>query len=216
MGVLLNPFVLATGDGPPPTPDVNVWTLDFINEVYTKNGSPVVLADIIDKPARVGASGLEILDNDVAGGVFAAGDFLTDLITMSWTNVIEWEELAGVDYTELLYIWESGNHHHFGIDNTGAGTIDTYDTGSTIREIFDTGAYLAGVHKVAVTRTDSLLSVSTDGNAVVTDASVQSLDLQEIATFGGPNDGSSYKGFFIRSIALMPPVADAALPGLSA
>ncbi|MES0071945.1 hypothetical protein [Mesorhizobium sp. M0058] len=214
MSFMINPFILATGGGPPPV-GIGTWSLDFLNEVYTKDAGTVAIADIVDKPARVGASGLEILDNDVAGGVLAIGDLLIDLITVDWTIVIEWEELSGVDYTELIYIWESGNHHHFAIDNTGSGTIDAYDTGSTIREIFDTGAYLTGVHKVALTRTDSLLSVSTDGNAVVTDASAQSLDPQEIASFGGPNDGSSYKGFFIRSITLMAPVAYAALPGLS-
>lgn len=194
----------------------NSWSLDFLNEVYTKNGVLVLLADIVDKPGRVGASGLEILDNDINGGVFAIGDFLTDLITMNWTIVIEWQQLAGVDYTELFYIWESGSHHHLAIDNTGVGTIDAYDSGPIVREIFNPGSYLTGNHKSALTRTDDNLSVSTDGSAVATDVSAQSLNPMEIATFGGPEDGSSYKGLFVRKVRLIPPASTASLPTLSA
>jgi hypothetical protein len=203
------------GGGPGPVGDP-LASLNFLTEVYTVHGATVTAADVIDKPARVGASGLEILDNDPDGSVLAIGDFLADLITADWTIVIEWEELTSADDTELIYICESVDHHHIAIDRTGPGDIEGYASGSGVRLIANTGPFFTGVHKVAMTRKNAKVSMSTDGSSAATDTSSQTINPMEVVSFGGPADGS-FNRTFIRTVTLYPPQDDdAVLPGLSA
>lgn len=197
------------------------WSLDFLGEVYTNNGSPVTLADIIDKPARVGASGLEILDNDVDGVVSAIGDLLTDFLTMDWTVVIEWDELTSDDSTYLLYLFEApgGDNHWMVIERSNAFTglrVDAHEGSNITRHVEINTSHGPGVHKIAVTRTNGFLSVSCDGSAVDTVVATPLMNPMATASFGGDPTDQSYNGTFIRTVALMAPVADAALPGLSA
>ncbi|WP_301004810.1 hypothetical protein, partial [Mesorhizobium sp.] len=109
-GFYTNVAAMAPPSGFVPPPPIGDWSLDFINEVYTLNGAPVALADIIAKPERVGANGLEILDNDTDGSVSIIGALLTDLITAAWTVVIEFEKVAIGTLAELLFV--GGDDHH--------------------------------------------------------------------------------------------------------
>ncbi|MER9005907.1 hypothetical protein NKI15_19950 [Mesorhizobium sp. M0862] len=205
-------------DPDPIDPSVDaVWALDFLAETYTHLASPATLADIIDKPARVGASGLEILQEDADGVVSAIGDFLTDLLTLNWTIVIEWEELTSSFFTELLFLFEPGNHHSMAIDRFGSVGLPMqgYESGVQGREVNNTDTFGPGVHKVAFTSTAiSGISMSTDGGTVSSDTSPRDIDPMVTASFGGPPDGS-YNACFIRKMYLLPPRDDADLPGLS-
>ncbi|WP_027037870.1 hypothetical protein [Mesorhizobium ciceri] len=190
---------------------------DYIGGVYELAGSPLAASDIIDKPGRIGASGLEILDNDVDGIVSAIGDYLALLLTLNWTVVIEWEELTSSGYTELLLLEEFGNNHSMGIDRVGSAGLPMqgYESGVQGREVNNTDTYGPGVHKVAFTSTVSGISMSTDGGAVSSDSSPRDIDPLVAASFGGPADGS-YNGTFIRRVTLYAPLDDIWLPSLSA
>lgn len=80
-----------------------VASIDFANDVYTVNGSTVVLSDIIDQPSRRSASGLSCKRTAVQGGggsaavVRAIGVLLDVLLAADWTIVFEYETTT--DYT---------------------------------------------------------------------------------------------------------------------
>ncbi|TIX28934.1 hypothetical protein [Mesorhizobium sp.] len=213
---------MASGEGPPPTPDVHLWNLDFLNEVYTKDGSPVVLADIIDKPARVGASGLEIIaDPDPDGYVLTAGDLLTDFVSLDWTVVIEWEELSSTSYSEILVLQDLANgFHNVWVENamgSGMPNLNVDETSNITRQLTDNMLYGAGVHKLAFTRTTSRIAISVDGGTAIVNMTPEaSGNTVDTAAFGGYPGYGTVNGFYIRTMTLTPPVDDAALPGLSA
>ncbi|RWG54852.1 MAG: hypothetical protein EOQ64_18895 [Mesorhizobium sp.] len=194
----------------------NAWNLDFLDEVYTLNGSPVLLADIVDKPERVGANGLEILDNDVNGSVSAIGALLTDLIAADWTAVVGFEKAASGGFSELLYVGDIDLNHSIFVDLYTS--MQGGDSGFVIRPISNAGDYRSGVHKVAFTRTNAIAAISTDGGSAVADTTLNdTLNPMAIAAFGGlPSPDGSYDACYIRTFQLMAPVSTGALPSLSA
>ncbi|MER8923433.1 hypothetical protein [Mesorhizobium sp. M0802] len=206
-----------TDDPPDPIdPAVDALVvLDFLAETYTRLGETVMLADIIDKPERVGASGLEILDNDVNGSVSIVGDLLADLITADWTVVIEFEKVAIDTLAELLFLGDVDVNHTIGFDVYNS--MQGYDSGFVVRQIENVGEYRSGVHKAAFTRTNAKVSISTDGSAVDTNTTPNTtLNPMVVAAFGGfPFPDESYDACFIRKFYLLPPQDDANLPGLS-
>ncbi|MER9449328.1 hypothetical protein [Mesorhizobium sp. M0254] len=193
--------------------------LDFMAETYTVRGSTAAAVDVIDKPERVGASGLEIPLEDADGAVSAIGDFLTDLLTMDWTVVIEWEELTTDGATYLLYL--AGDDASLVIERSTAFTglrVDTREESFNTRNVEINTSHGPGVHKIAVTRTDDFISMSCDGSDVVTQVVAPiSMGPIETASFGGdPTEGyGSNNNTFIRKFYLLPPQDDANLPGLS-
>ncbi|RWD60680.1 MAG: hypothetical protein EOS36_20195 [Mesorhizobium sp.] len=198
------------------------WSLDFLNEVYTRNGSTVLLADIIDKPGRVGANGLEIVaDPDPDGYVLAAGDLLTELVGLDWTVVIEWEELSSASYSEILVLQDLANgFHSVWVENAmGAGTpnLNVAEDAEIGRDLVDETLYGAGVHKLAFTRTPSLIAISVDGGAAIVNTTPEtSGNPIDTAGFGGFPGYGTVNGFYVRTFRLIPPVASSLLPSLSA
>jgi hypothetical protein len=196
------------------------WSLDYLSEIYTNNGSPVAIADIIDKPSRVGASGLEILDNDVDGVVDSLGDYLAAYQTMNWTTTIEWEELTTDGATYLLYLVDAGLSQSLVIERSTAFTglrVDAHESSFVIRNVEIDTSHGPGVHKIAVTRTNDRLSFSCDGSSVVNDTMANTtMNPMATASFGGDPNDQSYNGTFIRKVTLTAPVDDAVLPTLSA
>ncbi|ESY82449.1 hypothetical protein X740_04430 [Mesorhizobium sp. LNHC221B00] len=193
---------------------------DYINEVYELAGSPVAAASIIDKPARIGVSGLEILNDDVDGVVAAIADYLALLLTLDWTVVIEWDELTTDGATYLLYLADVDDNHTFRIERSTAFTglrVDAHEASFNTRNVEINTSHGPGVHKIAVTRTNDFLSISCDGSAVVTQVVAPiSMNPMATASFGGDPTDQSYNGTFIRKVTLYAPLADIWLPALSA
>ncbi|MER9356175.1 hypothetical protein NKI61_23230 [Mesorhizobium sp. M0514] len=195
--------------------------LDFLAETYTVHGSTAAAVDVIDKPERVGASGLEIPLEEADGVVSAIGDCLADLLTMYWTVVIEWEELTTDGATYLLYLADVDDNHTIVIERSTAFTglrVDTHEASNNTRNVEINTSHGPGVHKIAVTRTDAFISMSCDGSDVVTQVVAPiSMNPMATASFGGdPTEGyGSNNNTFIRKFYLLPPRDDAYLPGLS-
>ncbi|TGQ69508.1 hypothetical protein EN829_015090 [Mesorhizobium sp. M00.F.Ca.ET.186.01.1.1] len=194
--------------------------LDFLAETYAVHGATAVAADVIDKPARVGGSGLEILDNDVDGVVSAIGNFDSDWLTANWTSFIEWQEVADTASTYVLWMAETVDFHSVSIVRGSAfesNPVHAGDSSTITRHIDITGPFTAGIHRIAMTRTNGKVSVSVDGGAVQTNTTPNTtLNAMMTASFGGDPTDQSYNGCFIRKVKLMTPQADALLPALSA
>lgn len=195
-----------------------IASIDFVAGSYTVNGITKTAADIIDKPARVGASGLQILDDDMDGVVATIGDLLTVLLSANWTLVIEYQELATTYITSLLNITDDGP----GFSNTWAvdgkpaiSRVDYAENTGSFREIQYAASLGLGVHRVAVTRTSDKLAIAVDGATVQTYSASTTATFTS-ACFGGQVGGASYNGTYIRSLTVYDPQIDVALQSLSA
>lgn len=193
---------------------------NYVEGIYEIAGSSAAAADIIDKPARIGGSGLEILDNDVDGVVSPIGDYLALWLTLDWTVKIVWEELTTDGATYLLYLFEmlGGDQHSFLIERSTAFTglrVDAHEGSNITRDVQINTSHGPGIHTIVVTRTDDRLSISCDGSAVVTVTATPTMNAMATASFGGDLD-QSYNGCFIREQTLYAPLDDIFLPALSA
>ena len=191
-------------------------SIDFINEVYTIDGVGYAASDIIDKPGRVGASGLEILDDDADGVVEAIGDLQAAILTAHWTIVIEYEVLdPSAGFSTVLSMKDDESSQTFEVYSSDSD-LEAYDNnGDDIREVAVTISSSAGIRRVAITRTTSELSIAGDGGAADT-VTLPSVFIATSASFGGFVGGDSFEGCFIRTLDIMAPVDAAELPGLSA
>jgi len=194
--------------------------IDFVAGTYAVHGVSVTAADIIDKPERIGASGLEILDNDPDGVVSAIGDFMTDLLGMDWTVVIEWDEQTTDGATYLLYFVDAGLSQNLVIERSTAFAnlrVDVSETSFNSRYVENTTSHGPGIHTIAVTRTEDRISMACDGSDVASNvAAPLSMNPMASASFGGDPNDASYNPTFIRKVKVYNPLNDAFLPGLSA
>jgi hypothetical protein len=192
---------------------------DYINGIYELAGSSVAAAAIIDKPGRIGGSGLEILDNDVDGIVSPIGAYLSLWLTLNWTVRIEWQELTTDGATYLVWMTEPVDGHSFLIERSTAFTglrVDAHEGSFNTRNVEIDTSHGPGVHVIVVTRTNDLLSISCDGSDVVTQVVAPiSMNAMETASFGGDPTDQSYNGTFIRKVTLYAPLDDIWLPSLS-
>ena len=215
-GVAAQPLRRISGGGGGIT---SAWSLDLLNEVYTRNGSPVALADIIDKPERVGASGLEILDHNAAGSIFCIGDLFTDLaamVALGGTTFIEWESLSAGDRDVPLYMEEDTNGDSFDIERITSGFMRAYGWGSDFRGVDNTDVeYGVGIHKVAVNYTPAFIAMSIDGADTLIDTTPNVMLPMARAILGG-FAATSKNGLYYRRITLGATVANSLLPTLTA
>ncbi|RUU10765.1 hypothetical protein EOD10_20355 [Mesorhizobium sp. M7A.T.Ca.TU.009.01.3.2] len=191
---------------------------DYIGGIYEIAGLPVAAADIIDKPARIGASGLEILDNDIDGVVSPIDDYLSLWLTLNWTVRIEWQELTTDGATYLLWMQEPEDGHSFLIERSTAFTglrVDAHEASNITRDVPINTSHGPGIHTIVVTRTDDRLSISCDGSAVVTVLATPTMNPLTTVSFGGDLE-ESFNGCFIRKVTLYAPLDDIWLPSLSA
>ncbi|WP_217577312.1 hypothetical protein [Mesorhizobium sp. GbtcB19] len=214
-GVAAQPLGRRTSDSGPAI--TNSWSLNFLTGTYLKNGSPVALSDICDKPERVGVNGLEILDNDTDGSVLMLGDLLADMVVAGWTVIVEFEKVTIGTLAELVFVCDEDVINH-SIYLDVYTSMQAGDIGFSIRNASNDGEFRSGVHKAAFTRTNLLLAVSTDGSDASIDGSANTtLNPMVVATWGGlPSPRESYDAVYIRTFDLIPPVGAGGLPALTA
>jgi hypothetical protein len=216
----------ATGAGAV-IPEGALVHLDFINGVYF-DGAVVTAADVVDHPEWITANGLELsYDNETTDGAgigHLIGNVLTQLITLNWTVVIEYQELYSSGTTNILTmangtVATEDEALQIYRGNSGDGLqcfILDRDDGFNVRSRGDGASHGAGIHRIAVTRTDSRLAISVDGGAVATEetdlATVEVIN----ATIGGTDGDFLANDFNFRQLTVYAPRDDADLPSLSA
>lgn len=191
-------------------------SINFLTESYVINGVSYTAADIIDKPGRVGAGGLEILDEDPDGIVTILGPLLAALVPLNWTIVLEYFEDPIEYFIVPLVIQNEGTEFVF-IDRVDETAFEVFESSSGSRTVQATADLSAGVHRLAITRTDYHMAISVDGSAVGSSDVFQDITVYQ-AAFGGFAEGGiySYGGCMIRTLDIMAPVDDSDLPALSA
>lgn len=208
----------------------DVKLLDFVNEVYRYNGQIYSAAEVVDQPGRINDNtddvGLSIREESTgAERVQLFNPFAAALLAGTWTVVIEFEAIALPSGT--------ANYRYFLLNMEGLNSeMDIYTSSmfptvydehfiAAISRLIDTGSAIAGdtVHKIAVTRTSTLLAFSIDGGAVVQNATTQAALDVDHAYIGGvslpialPDGAYGY----IRSFQIYTtPKTAAELPALS-
>jgi hypothetical protein len=220
-GIIAAMLLLTRGEDSGVAGDQTVF-LDFINEVYEVNGSPALVGDVIDTPSLVGASGLEIPLFDTPTEIL--GDARDNLLTAHWTMVLEVEIVTLVGAVWLFSMAELNS------DGTIEGDTDTMqigvDTGDLLFAYDDTGPGSArtinygnttvAVHKIAISRSDTRMAMSVDGQSVQDNNNDIALTLLSNATFGNFTGDFNARNAFIRSLVLYDEVQeDAVLQTLS-
>lgn len=201
------------------TGPVTLGAIDFVNGVYAIDGSTYAASDIVDKPDRIGASGLEILEDDFDGVVEAIGPLLALLVSANWSLVLEYQELTSTFSTNPIWLGDAPafeNTLYIERRSPGAGLLmEASETTNILREVQVSGPFGPAVYKVGLTRTPSKLALCVDGGGVEAQILPQSLAATRCG-FGGEPSQASGNGTFIRSLTVYAPLADAQLQALTA
>lgn len=205
-----------------PAPPSTTTVIDFVAGTYTINGASYADSDIIGDPSKIDASGLHAGDG---GPISIIGDLLTALTAADWTIMVEYGELYDADAT-LIFDMSDGSTQELGItrdDVVGNILMKAFEASdpSGSRETEDpasgSGPFGTGTHRIALTRTGTVFSMSADGRTVISDASTPGTFSPTLAAFGGLADGSDWRNdCYISRLEIYPPQADADLPSLSA
>ena len=206
----------------------SIAALDFVAGTYVVNGSTVAAADIIDHPEWITGSGIEVRTANEStegdGIVHFIGDVLDLLLTLDWTIVAEYQELAADGATRILVMQDGAitfaDFLMIERENSGNGlgiTVDDFDDGGSIYRAVNDGAPRAeGIHRIAFTRTSAHLASSVDGDAVVEDATASAGVVAINATIGAGDGEFLFNDLNFRSITIYPAGANSQLPALSA
>lgn len=214
LGVVASRLAQSAGGGGD-LPGDALAAADFVAGAYEVAGVAVTAADVVDHPEFIGAGGLAVPGSDPAGVISILGDFLATLTPMDWTVLIEYEELTSSGRTVLLSVSDIDFAEAFDTERMNAGlAFRAEDSAAGYRSI-DDGTGFAGVHRLAITRTDTKLAMSVDGAATLVDDSITMTIAATIATVGGYTGESSMNAFNLRKLYVWAPMADGDLPGIS-
>lgn len=214
--MLLNPFIFAAGSPPPPSDPIN---FDLENHVYYVNGVAKTAADIVDQPSWIDGTGLVIADSAATVGIL--GGALTYLLTSDWTMRIKWDHFTSGNNIMPFAMADGGNDNYVQVlreNGFGGHFMNVSDSaGANFRQATDSSGPVGdNVHKIALTRINSKLIFSIDGQATVSDTSI-SFSLAPIAAaFGGYPGDTIGDALTIKSFVVTAPVSDGSLPALSA
>lgn len=198
-------------------PDGALFHIDFENNYYWNGTNFVAASAVIDIPEQITANGLEI--EDVEANIL--GDFLTILIAMDWTIVVEYDHTFdagstlpwsitddfGVYYIEIIRQQPGGTLRKMLADENGV---------SEYREVIDTDSHELGIHKIALTRTDAKLVISVDGDPIVSDTSAMDIPAMTKSCFGGFPGFGTNQWCTIKRMTAYAAQDDTNLPALSA
>lgn len=211
--------------------DQEVWVAptelafaDFVNGVYRFGGGSITVDDVINDPTAdsvVPGTGLVIPHQIPNGEVYLVDDFLSLLITLDWTIVIEFELTeSSVATAWIMFV---GNPEDWTTDvgvywyHLDDQYVNAYQTGDTSTDVSSqTGITAPGIYKIAFTRTNSRIAVSVNGGAV--DANETDVTMPDPAThamFGGWTPSPVSGAFNLRKVTIHAPQIDDDLPELS-
>lgn len=212
---------------------------DFVNGIYTIGASTVALTQVVDHTGYIsGGTGMVFTAGQPVANVI--GGFRTLMLTQNWTCVFDLNfnpNLGANIYIFYTLTPSFGYENYIQVfgwyeildNNSDYGPALPAGSGSPVsRDAYDslgTTIYNTGVHRFAVTRTDSMSSVSIDGSAVtgtMTETAALTFDLgsQVDTTLGGfttqGGSGNINQTFTLKKWSIYDPVDNATLAALSA
>lgn len=228
-GAVSSPAPIASGDF------TNIATNNAVDGVYTLNGSPCAIGDIIDlafpdgnfNPALdLDAGGIHPRDTGGGGSRETAlylKEPLLSQVLAGYTAVFE-ANFASNDvggFTSTVLVVHAPDYPDYNFDaglfaswKAGGSPIDAVSLTSVLDNNLDFTDKIgsAGIHKIALTATDSKVVASIDGGAIFTfaEGGIGAACTAFYFNIGGDLDAR------LRSFAFYEVVDDADLPSLSA
>lgn len=196
--------------------------LDFVAGSYEFASISYTAAQVVgDRDDLITANGLEIPAFVNPGGSvqIVLSPFTAKLATCRWTMVLE-VNLLSVTGGSRNYLFTQSNtpeDHWIEIVEWNQWFCDCGDVVVNPIAVDAVNSQTTGIHRIAATRINNKVSISVDGNDVITDTTALILPAGHTMTkfyFGGYSE-QSWEGFYLRSCALYDPVDDSLLPGLS-
>ena len=205
------------GGGPPATGE---GTLDFVNNTYDFDSVSYALSACVDHTGYRTANGMEIPSSTVGGSVaLLLAPMRAKFATCQWTAVFSIQVLTWGDKCYIMTIDNAGEIYWIEVVCWGEWYCDCGNATQFPMADDTTHAHTSGVHKFAVTRINSKVSVSVDGNAVVSDPTACTLPVvgsPMVNFYFGGYGGGTEAHFHLRSVNVRDPVDDTQLPILSA
>ncbi|KQU77693.1 hypothetical protein ASD12_18000 [Mesorhizobium sp. Root102] len=192
---------------------------NFVTGTYSVASVAVTAADIVDQPGLITANGLDVPGWTPDAVVEYVGDALAALLTMEWTVVIEYQCLWNTGEDILLVVSNPAGSQFFEMHRGALSTrrmIVTETGDSQYRETIDIDQHNVGLHRIAVTSAAARLSLSVDGDPVITDTSAMDYSGLTRALIGAYFDDETENEFYLRSVTIYDPQEDSLLPTLSA
>jgi hypothetical protein len=191
---------------------------DFLNQVYEVNGVSVTAASFLTTTGDIGVNGLNIPLLGTPNTIL--GDAATVLLAANWTAVIEFVSITSSGNLDLFCLAETpivGNRDLFrcGYPSSPAQWFAQDADATPLTRTAVVGTKASGLHKMAVTRTDSKLIVAVDGELSLESTTPLTLDEVDTATFGGPAEASNGREANIHTFIVYPEQTDAVLLELS-
>lgn len=199
--------------------------LNFVTNSYQFASTSYTLANTVDRPAYRDGTGL-VFPAQGSGGESTAlliAPMKTKLATCQWSALFEIDAPFALDHRYLMTLASSGFTYWIEVMNWNTWSMDTHNaSASQLAEDTVHGA-TTGIHKFAVTRTNSKCAISVDGYAVISDTTACVLPVPGSPMvdfyFGGYSDRTGYtgSGWTLRKVELFDSVVDdSQLPILSA
>ncbi len=206
-----------------PVPIVAAGAFDFVAGAYDWLGTPLSAAQVTDQTGWIGGGGLQIPASASRASIIYAAT-KTFLGACAFTAAIEVEILSLATDPDIFVIANAGDAFFIELKAITSGTDEWFLTdtdGGPARFAEFTNPITTGIHRIAFTRTEVDLSISADGNDVVTTTDAP-LSGGGLPVAGFPMTQFYLGGWFgtnspinIRSVAIYDPQSVAALPGLS-
>ncbi len=193
-------------------------TLNFVTNTYDFASVSYVVADVVDHDEYRTANGLEIPAGSVGGSAqIILTPFTAKLASCQWTMLVVINVATAGNKQYIFTETDASETYWIEVVNWGTWYCDCSDGTFAMAE--DTvNSQTSGIHKFAVTRINNKVSVSVDGNTVVSDTAAVILPVLGFPMtkfyFGGYGGGTE-ANFYLRSCAIFDPIDDAALPALS-
>lgn len=217
--------------GPPGGPLAPVISLDFVNHIYTNNGSPMTAADVVSNTSRISGSGLSVISGS---HVNLLNETLALLLTLSWSVIITFSPVSGVAIIStrafLLTVGDLSLNAQLAMYTLGEGGgfyqtvyVEINSATTTLRnaDSFNvSNAQTSFVSKLGYTRTDTHSGTTVGGATMdsecVDNTVVHSADFGSTLTQAQCADGNSGSLGFIQKIEIYPALSDASMTLLTA
>jgi hypothetical protein len=205
---------------------------DFVAGTYNWGATTLTASQVTNQTGWISGSGLAI-PSAAGAAAHVLNQFATALLTCNWTVVIEADILVSSNLSppsNLLSVYNaptdafemgldiSSQQNWFITDHDNNASVTRYTDDSTDNDSGGT-ADTTGIHRYAVTRTNTKLAASVDGYSVTTDTTALTLPNltypMDRVYLGGYYNGTG-RALNIRSLAVYSPQSDGQLPILSA
>jgi hypothetical protein len=215
--------------------DASSGIMDFVAQTFSFNGVSLTAAQVLDSNALAWldtGAGLVIPPSVTNPNAGIIGPFLDKLLTCQWTAVLEVELLSSTQSGDFLTVYNSDATHSptdecwIRIAYFSAWDFSDLDRNIGFRDTNNSITFAAGLHKIAVTRKDAMITYSVDGGPVLSINTTTSSVTGELilpndantmvwAGFGALYGNPTQDGGTIKSFAIYDPQPDGDLPGLS-